>query len=628
MAEIIGPQTADVCRTQLIAKLQVGLPTLTPLGDASFAAFTAKRLRNPILVWINDRWLLKRGIDITASDVRAEIETWMLASFAFSIPLARDPEEAFVSEWQTFHADRYGGGNGHVRHGGSGRVGTLGAFQVKGIGATPLVGDIDNWSYSHGCLWLEEAIREAICGEIADQEFPHAAVPVIAIIDTGLAYPFDDERIGERRALLVRPLAFRPAHLERAALFSAGDDTRLAQILDVKRVKDAVRIFTSADQAGNELGIAVKDAKELVENIARQIAFGQVHRLFHGGYYSSNLGINGELLDFGSFRSLPDWEKSLAMDHAPPFGEEIRLLTQIIESLVFHLNKYRVDPGFHLDKVGLIELANATIESEFTSDVLSLWGLNWKDANKWKHLANYTTSYYKRQQERLRSYASRVEQRGEWIYDSLVCVSTDEVALNEQSWIDEVDDLLRVGYGSGERANRGRILSWLTASRLLEPRIYLFREVLQNCIYGVIGGDATISPKPTVVRALIDRIVSESRRHWPLLPLGFQVRSQVCSAGSSALICARAVDDAVFVWLEGAVIDNCWVAFNAYVPLAALASHVTASEGGRMGILVSLPAMESVNSSFRIVIDGIGIEVPAPVHLYSSALNLHIVEMR
>ncbi|MHB1992682.1 hypothetical protein [Metallibacterium scheffleri] len=168
MAAIMDPQTAGFDRTQLIAKIEDGLPTLTPLGVAAFAPFMAKRLRNPTLVWTNQRWFMKRGVDIASPVASAEIEAWLLSSFAFAIPLARDPEEAFADEWRTFRADRYGGGNGHVRHGGSGRVGTLGAFQVKGIGATPLVGDIDNWSYSHGCLWLEEAIREAICGEIAD----------------------------------------------------------------------------------------------------------------------------------------------------------------------------------------------------------------------------------------------------------------------------------------------------------------------------------------------------------------------------------------------------------------------------------------------------------------------------
>ncbi|EQD63053.1 MchC protein, partial [mine drainage metagenome] len=108
------------------------------------------------------------------------------------------------------------------------------------------------------------------------------------------------------------------------------------QLFDVKRVKDAVRIFTSTDQVRCEIGITVGGLKELVQNISRQIAFGQVHRLFHGGYFSSNLSINGELLDFGSFRSLPDWGKSFVMDHVPPFGDEMRLLALIIESLVFH----------------------------------------------------------------------------------------------------------------------------------------------------------------------------------------------------------------------------------------------------------------------------------------------------
>ena len=101
-------QTADLDRTQLIARIEGGLPTLTPLGVAAFIPFMAKRLRNPSLVWTNHRWFMKRGVDIASPEARTEVETWLLDSFAFAIPLARDPEEAFADEWRTFHADRGG----------------------------------------------------------------------------------------------------------------------------------------------------------------------------------------------------------------------------------------------------------------------------------------------------------------------------------------------------------------------------------------------------------------------------------------------------------------------------------------------------------------------------------------
>src|SRR5206468_820219 len=109
----------------------------------------------------------------------------------------------------TFHADRYGATSGSA-HGGSGRVGTNGPFNVKGLGRTPLASTMSDWQHSHGCLWLEEAVREAIYSEVADAEFPHGAVPVVAIIGTGIRHELEDGAVGER-ALLVRPSFLRLA---------------------------------------------------------------------------------------------------------------------------------------------------------------------------------------------------------------------------------------------------------------------------------------------------------------------------------------------------------------------------------------------------------------------------------
>ena len=187
-------------------------------------------------------------------------------------------------------------------HGGSGRAGLRGCFQAKGIGPTPLAGDVRTWSYSHGCAWLEEALREAIYAELAAAELPHGALPVIAVLDTGLRFLLPSGELGERRAILVRPAALRLAHFERAPMFSAARRERpereTNETSDVDRVRDAVRAFHAATSGEPAPGVEVRDLADALVRVAEQAASGQVHRLCHGGYLTSNVTLNGELLDF------------------------------------------------------------------------------------------------------------------------------------------------------------------------------------------------------------------------------------------------------------------------------------------------------------------------------------------
>jgi hypothetical protein len=82
---------------------------------------------------------------------------------------------------------------------------------------------------------------------------------------------------------------------------------------------------------------------ELTQRIAEQIAFGQVHRLFSGGYSSSNLTLSGALLDYGGMRSLPNWVNARTLDGIVGFGEEMKILHKLIESLSFYFSKYRTE---------------------------------------------------------------------------------------------------------------------------------------------------------------------------------------------------------------------------------------------------------------------------------------------
>jgi hypothetical protein len=119
------------------------------------------------VLWINRRWFFERQFDVTSADTVRRIHDWLLDEFAYVIPQPSDPQPAFTNKTKILHADRYGSSTGRTPHGGSGRVATIGAFQAKGIGMTPLVGPGGDQGHSNGCCSIEEAIREAIYSEVA-----------------------------------------------------------------------------------------------------------------------------------------------------------------------------------------------------------------------------------------------------------------------------------------------------------------------------------------------------------------------------------------------------------------------------------------------------------------------------
>jgi hypothetical protein len=76
------------------------------------------------------------------------------------------------------------------------------------------------------------------------------------------------------------------------------------------------------------------------ESIGRQAAFGRIHRLYNGGFFSSNIAIDGSLIDFGSMSELSSWSPCRASDEAPPFGAEEPTIQQVAASLAFYVDKY------------------------------------------------------------------------------------------------------------------------------------------------------------------------------------------------------------------------------------------------------------------------------------------------
>jgi len=344
-----APATADAVRDGLgvMAGLD-GAPYLAGPCPNLYVPFTAHHFRRASVIWLNERYWCERGLDLGDAAVAGDLADRLLARFGASTFGDFDDGDTFLDTAVPLHADRYGGTFGHS-HGGSGRAGTAGLFNAKGVGATPLRDPDANWHHSHGCMWLEEAVREAIFSEVCWRAFPWRSNPVVAIIDTGENVRGAAGTVGARRAIAVRPAALRVSHLERNVLFGTAGTADSDQYRDFLRTGEVIgHVRRTGLSASGRDGAVVKDGNDedvgllatVMARICAQAGFGRAHRLFHGDYLSSNICVSGALIDFGAFRGVEDWRRRTWEENALPFGGEGRRLFQTGRSLAFHLRKH------------------------------------------------------------------------------------------------------------------------------------------------------------------------------------------------------------------------------------------------------------------------------------------------
>lgn len=282
------------------------------------------------ILWLNREAALADSL--FCGDLEA-YERQLLASCAF---LVAQPEEiAAGAAVVTGYADRYGG-SGIGSNGGSGRATVVNGYLVKGVGRTRLVSALTDQSHASGGAYLAESVRETIYGEIVRAEFPHSAVPVLAIIDTGLVQVWD-HAFGpavERRTLVVRPCFVRPAHFLRATGF-ISEDPKEGQ-------RDRLRVqamFTHARSTLGEQGFA-NAYENLWRTWARQLAYAFIHRLPHGSNTMSNICFDGKLLDFGATSAVPSWANTATMMARHSFASQTGLLRGLISSTGYYFGRY------------------------------------------------------------------------------------------------------------------------------------------------------------------------------------------------------------------------------------------------------------------------------------------------
>jgi hypothetical protein len=535
-----------------VRQLEAGLPRLGEWSATMLVPFQARRLRHATVLWINRRWFLERQIDVTRDDVRKRVSSWLLDDFAC---------EAFADGARTLHADRYGSSTGRTFHGGSGRVATIGCYQAKGIGVTPLVGVGGDAEHATGWCSVEEGIREAIFSEVAAAEFPHGAVPVVAILDSGL---------GVGRGIVVRPAVLRLAHAERAPLFMRSvTGYANSQLDDVRRTRDVFQRW-SPDLSG------------LVSRIAEQVAFGQVHRLFSGGYFSSNLSVDGALLDFGGMRALPNWVNARNLDVVAGFGDEMKIVDKLIESLGFYFRKYR---AASVSTAALRSQAKAAHTRAFTRECLRMWGLDAQtDPTLTDAVMRALSRYFSCQQKfRVNYKRGGVNDHG-WLYNA-------RAASIETETLNAIDAALHRHFANFPDREERALQAWSCAARYLMPRESLDREKLKQSIERRLESSAR-----EWIADFVRSAVGRGRRHWPRLPSDLTVQAHVAYEGSSALLCLERSSRRQVYWLEGIRVHDSFRLFDSCITVEQARDLGAQADSDRWSARVSISGLRAALS--------------------------------
>ena len=455
--------------------------------------------------------MIELGIDTGSLSERGRFAEGLLERFAFSVPDQFDPADSYESELRTFFADRYGGPTGAI-HGGSGRCGTSGYFHAKGMGRTPLISSRADWFHSHGCMWLEEAIRETIYSELACAEFPHSAIPVIAIIDCGLHIYSDSEPPGARRAMIVRPNFIRLAHLERSIYFGTAGSVRSNQYLDALRTKEVIQSFVNRASEGSRGVFLTRNIEETFSRIGEQIGYGWASRLFHGGYLSSNITINGELLDFGSFRALPNWRRAYTAPNQPAFGDDIQMVLASAHSIAFYFSRYVPSASSSQLRRELQAVTQQSATAQFDKELGALVA---PIAVQCGVLADRVKAalaelFSEQQADPVNYLSGEQTVRFPWVTNTRGWERTSE-SLGKGRVLDRIDLLMT----EVEQLRGMGPLVRQCLMRTLKPRRLLFREHLLQLTESLISRGRYKAPDfPNQLCVYIDSLVAAGRRAW------------------------------------------------------------------------------------------------------------------
>jgi hypothetical protein len=273
-------------------------------------------------------------------------EDEFLSTYGYGVA-TRSSRSNMTGATKVFFAERYGS-LALMGHGGGGRVGADAEFQVKGIGATPVLASRGvNFCYRNGEMLLAEAVRETIWGDILNIALPYGAVRSPGVISTGTicSLPENDTTgVKLERGLHVRENAVRLAHFTRAPFFKPSGRRQASWIHDHDRVVTAMSEIgrflppVSGDEALKHGERLTARLTGMAERLAAQLAAARARRLVHGALVHSNFCLDGRWIDYGSTHWSP--VHATGKHFAPPFWNDEGGTVLALHNFAWQLKKY------------------------------------------------------------------------------------------------------------------------------------------------------------------------------------------------------------------------------------------------------------------------------------------------
>ena len=281
------------------------------LGVETYVTMPLRKLANAQLLYVDEETLMARGIAVSQ----------VLEKFGFAAPVDGEFNSSYLELSKTAYVDG-NGGIGLNDNFGSGRAATIETdWQIKGSGRTPLVNPNADSYHKNGAAVLAEGIHEAIWSQLLARELPHGAYKVTAIIATGSTVSSGGHE-GQPRVLIIREDPLRPGHYVINPTAEAMNDAR-----DRVRISAAMKHLVAAlpqprgsvpqgESAQFRSGIF-----EFIDLQAAQHGYSWAHSLFHGGTSPTNAGMDGRMLDFGTFSAFDGYPKARVIDEDGFMGD-------------------------------------------------------------------------------------------------------------------------------------------------------------------------------------------------------------------------------------------------------------------------------------------------------------------
>ncbi|MFL6215921.1 MAG: hypothetical protein ACJ74J_18710 [Blastocatellia bacterium] len=276
-------------------------PVLRVLGQSCFVEFTAVNVPGKV-VWCNFDLAREAGFAVPPSNqLTASFHDQLIEALSFRV--LRPNEEAGTRRTLTMYADKYWGVWPFL---GGARAGFLpyGNFYIKGIGLTPAFkpSPDNDFDHSHGGLTMEEAMLEAIIGEVNTNIFTLGSARMLAIIDLGEQIVFPD---GSKSAAVLGVRAgsqLRPAHL------LAYPIQRNGLLFDrfVRMARETGQLVAHTHATYGTETIDIKQTLlRIIDDHARMASQQFRWRILHGALSSSNMELSGAMLDVITQTSQP-----------------------------------------------------------------------------------------------------------------------------------------------------------------------------------------------------------------------------------------------------------------------------------------------------------------------------------